>query len=274
MSPTTILDLGPKFSWSSQVNLGPQYEGYIANRLQSTSFSSVDDLLFLFLSSRLMNSTFFGKAFGLGAGSIEAFFNRQEKVNGDYAQMLQTNSTFGIKPFDFDAYQDSGDNPIYVDNNVFGVFYDSETETRDLISPKRLVRLQTPSQIFADYIPTNSQEVPFYYWTLDLEDGVIFGSEDNTWVTNSTTFYSKKYQELDRTNAPYFQPSPNNYEDRKGYIYQKDNNGNYFVRVIPGSNNSNIIQGNPWYFYFGLKKGKTALDRFFSLYVTGEIDND
>jgi hypothetical protein len=65
----------------------------------------------------------------------------------------------------------------------------------------------------------------------------------------------------------------------KGYIYAVDSNGNiapkYTNLTPPAPNSSNsFLVGAPLHFYFGLKKGKTALDRFFSLYVTGEIDND
>jgi hypothetical protein len=47
-------------------------------------------------------------------------------------------------------------------------------------------------------------------------------------------------------------------------------NGQPVGSPTPGSStgkNQAVVVGAPYYFYFGLNNGKTALDRFYKLYV-------
>jgi hypothetical protein len=52
----------------------------------------------------------------------------------------------------------------------------------------------------------------------------------------------------------------------KGYIYSVNSNGTLnadFTSILPNSiDNTSFTVGAPFYFYFGLKKGKSAFDRF------------
>ena len=57
--PTTILDMGPKYFWQSEVNKTPNYFGYQMNKFNSTSWSDDSGLLQLFIISRLINQNFY-----------------------------------------------------------------------------------------------------------------------------------------------------------------------------------------------------------------------
>jgi hypothetical protein len=122
----------------------------------------------------------------------------------------------------------------------------------------------------------------------------LFGSERNDWYTNfieqyvddnpqlliQSSFFRYRYQSLDRLykQSRYYRPSgfgnPNN-GDFKGYIFSINRNPQlpplitpefetaYKPQAQPNVPEARIFQvGAPFFFYFGLKKGKTAWDRF------------
>jgi hypothetical protein len=121
---------------------------------------------------------------------------------------------------------------------------------------------------------TKSQEIPFFKWTNNAWiDGqpTIFGNQLNSWYTygGNSIVESKKYQELDRILKPFFVGNTNLLESSYGYIYQKNLNGTYNKSPY-GTTNDRTLTSAPWYFYFGLKKGKSAMDKFVQAYVTVE----
>jgi len=61
----------------------------------------------------------------------------------------------------------------------------------------------------------------------------------------------------------------NQIQNRKGYIYQTNSLGQYSQSPALGNNNETITSA-PWYFYFGLKKGSSAMDKFTKLYIKSE----
>ena len=127
-----------------------------------------------------------------------------------------------------------------------------------------------------DLIPyNNTQEVPLYRWTLN-DNNTIFGNEfnnwDTSWVSGLSRLPSRKYQSLDTDSniSPYnyFQTStmtstPPNL--KYGFITNIDSSGNPIINGTPLQNK--FIVGAPYHFYFGLKNGKTAVNRFIKLYV-------
>jgi hypothetical protein len=236
---------------------------------------------------------------------IEQFFNSTRggyRIDGDWAQMLSINSEWKVSPFitenlpsdpanniDPNDYIFFGDNyyPATAPSNsedvkpVMGLFFQTTEEGlryRKIESPGIETYSYTPL-IENDFGYPKSQVVPYYKWSIRAGDGPgvnIFGSEDNNWYTDSgyqTGFFYKKYQDLDFvTNEEKYKTST----VQLGYISNVDSTGKPTPNVVGVNHgqpiNSNIkteaiVVGAPYHFYFGLNNGKTALDRFYKLYV-------
>ena len=281
--PTTIMDLGPRNLYIQELVMSDDFDGYVANRLNTTTYGDVSELLNLLIITRLASPTFLSQIAGVG---ILTFFTRTKlMVDGDYAQMISINSELSVAPFQSINYPDrppGQQNPIYynpsgnINDIVFGVFFSSDTQTRDFISPKRTIidpdgLVDQPCTF--SYFSVFTQEVPFYQWNIKGQDtNSIFGSQENEWYSNpinGSAFFSYPYQLLDRTNSSsrYMRTSqrPEN-KYFKGYIYSVYPDGTLnpeFNSIFPNSDNDRLFNtGAPFYFYFGLKKGKSAFDRF------------
>ena len=59
-------------------------------------------------------------------------------------------------------------------------------------------------------------------------------------------------------------------ENAYGYIYQRRFDGTYDITINGTPDNSRTLTSAPWYFYFGLKKGKSAMDKFVQQYLGTE----
>jgi hypothetical protein len=327
MFPTTIMDLGPRDEISKFLSQSSseEYEGYVVNKLPSTSFNEIDDILNLFVISRLANTNFLEQFFGVGGASILNYFTRERGVNAyypapfgynvknknmvdsDYAQLISINSEFGIVPFDVEAYpQDPNttqQETIYFNGDegsgdaVVGIFFSSFTQNRDFISPKRIVYSpQAPldpdiNLCNLNPLPVRDQLVPFYQWAIkdNNETPNIFGTQKGHWYTvgiqpqgGTEFFHSFKYQSMDRLNpqSRFFRTSNTNQTDfYKGYIYSVDNNG--IISAIPSDSSPSqigadnvITAGGPFFFYFGLNRGASAMDRFIQKWVDTETTVD
>jgi hypothetical protein len=289
------MDLGPRNNYLQEIIMSDEYDGYVANRLNSTTYGDVTEILNLFILSRLLNKAFLDKMLVFLMGSnIISYFNARGKVkvDGDYPQLISINSEFGVTPFQASNYPDapsgSGQqNPVYFNSfydseAVIGIFYSSDTKIRDYISPKRsVINSQLPlSDVGCSFnnFPIFSHTVPFYQWNINGDIGKIFGTQNNNWETkpfDSGEFFSYPYQSLDRlnSNSRFFRSTNQTKTDYfKGYIYAVNNTG--LIDEAYGNwvqNTSNkptaITVGGPYFFYFGLKKGKSAFDRFNSKWV-------
>jgi hypothetical protein len=243
-----------------------------------------------------------------GKGIIQ-FFNSTRggyRIDGDWAQMLSINSEWKVLPFITENLPQPNPN-VYIyfgDNNngtttlsgdeikpIMGLFFqvnDDETYYRKIMSPGIETYNFNPL-IEEDFGYPKSQEVPHYRWQVRIPTVYagtpnIFGSEDNNWFTttypvltpnnNSQGFFFKKYQDLDFvTGGEKYRTTTT----QNGFI------SNY-VNGVPQYSSSNVTQGSPstsfldsiivgapYHFYFGLNNGKTAIDRFFKLYVVNEL---
>ena len=344
--PTTMMDLGPRSEYIQELVMSDEYDGYVVNRLDSTTFSHVDEILNLFIVSRFMDNDFLDNL--LGAFNIIAYFknNRSGRlsIDADYSQLISINSELGVAPFQSSNYPDaptvvvagnfvtgiqykilsggttsnptnftliggSGvigttfiatgpgtgtgtalvdpaiQNPIFFDcNNSLGIFFTSDLQIRDYITPKRTIINPTGTTVgnctfnnFSVY----SQIVPLSQWKFEPHKGgraSIFGGESNDW--DYTNIYTSRYQSLDRLDKPsrYFRTkNQDQHNFRKGYIYAVTD-GNSLLTTPQMQNNSIsalrkyweqntpeeelITVGAPFHFYFGLKRGKSSFDRF------------
>lgn len=280
--PTTIMDLGPRDVFTQEVAMDDTFDGYIVNKLEPTTFSDTSDLLNLFILNRLTSSGFLNN---ISSANINTYFSRKNSfIDGDFAQMNAINSEFGVVPFDEEEYVGTSIYSNPNDDSVIGVFFSSITQNRDYITPKRNLYSENGNIVDTrcySSIPVKTQEVPFYQWEMkSSSNNVIFGQDENEWFTegiDGKVFFSYKYQQLDRlkSDSRYFRTNQSSVtKDFKGYIYSIDSSGNYNPNVLSWNRNNpdlnTILTGAPFYFYFGLKRGKTAFDRFGQVWLDFE----
>lgn len=281
--PTTITDMGNRDEFIAEICGNPAFEGkYIGNTFQSTSYNDSSDVLQLGIISRLLNATWLDNLIGTGEASIGQFFSRSgDRIDGDLAQSFSINSEYQINPFITGNYLDP---QIYIGEDgpngtpVFGVFYnlgegEEPYKNRRALSPGINIYNLTPPLLQTIYGYPNTQEVPLYKWQLTPSTS-IFGNELNNWYTTPNTnltsqgFYSKGYQSLDASNDDYFKTplmtdTPPNL--KFGFITNYDGTNTPIPSGSPIINP--FLVGAPNHFYFGLKNGKTALNRFIKIYI-------
>jgi hypothetical protein len=317
--PTTIVDLGPRSQYLQELVFSDAYDGFIMNRFSETSYKDVSEILNYLIVSRLANTTFIQQMLGINGANIMNFFDKRDKnfVDADYSQLLSISSELGVVEFESINYTpiDGRQDPLFFNSPlssdpVIGIFYSSDTQTRDYLSPKRTIinpNLSIGTQCAFNYYDNFSQYVPFYQWQIKQNENSqydsIFGSESNDWYTTRlsnltgltptqnpslpvSSFFYHRYQSLDRLNSlsRYYRPYNTSYsKDYKGYIYNVDyqNIGippnvttstspydfEYEPDYTPANPPNQFLErvftvGAPYHFYFGLKKGKTAWDRF------------
>jgi hypothetical protein len=298
--PTTMMDLGPRSEYIQELVMSDEFDGYVVNQLKGTTYTDVSDILNLFIISRLVNTSYLALLFGTNGASINTFFNKRGKrfVDGDYAQLISITSELGISDFEpenYPARPNPSQDPIYFNNAessdaIIGIFFSSDTQIRDFISPRRTIineNLPITNSCSLSSINVFTQIVPFYQWNIDSNDlntdDSIFGSQKNNWFTDKLdgiSFFQYPYQSLDRINSTsrYFRSNNSlNSINYKGYIYQ-ENNGEYSIDVTTINLNTplgrTITVGAPFHFYFGLKKGKTAWDRFATKWINFNVITD
>jgi len=284
--PTTIMNLGPKESFLWELIFDDKYYGYIIDNMVQSSYKDNSDILNLFIISRFARDRFRRDLLNPATNVYRNFFQREGpdslnsagRIDGDYAQAIATHTQFGVVFFDVGNYVTSGsDSEVYISNDPepkIGIFFRTEDEYlnfRSLISNREMVFSNNKSR----KLGSKTQIVPFYRWKILNGNDFIFGNDLNNWNTDFSFDSSKSgiiqkgYQDLGFGDASTEHYLPNlGSKDREnlfGYIYSKDNNGNFILQDV--SENNPMVFGAPWYFYFGLFKGRTAIDKFFIKYV-------
>ena len=104
----------------SSIAYNDDYDGYVIQKLPSTTFNDVTDLLNVFILSRLVNLSFIQLLIPISDDpneggddpSVQAFFQNRRwdetggagnlvgnLIDGDYAQMVSINSEYGVFPY-------------------------------------------------------------------------------------------------------------------------------------------------------------------------------
>lgn len=290
MYPTTIVNYGPKNQFLEDIILNGNYDGYNMNKLPFTSYAPTGDLVNFFSVVRIAGNVNWGN--GISENLISNLFSRpQERVDADFAQMASINSELGIIKFDADFYSTGGVNPpaIVVDgmtgsssssfNNMMGVFFEQnipeDIQIRDYVSPARTIYQNIITSAFTySPNPVKSQIVPFYRWRIESNTPQnIFGTVLNNWATGNglntlpDDIVVKRYQQLDRISDPYFQaPNINDDYGHRGYIYALEPD-NITYQFTGFSTVNPILVGAPSHHYYGLRRGRTAMNRFYTKYI-------
>lgn len=281
--PTTIMDLGPKTPLLQYVSLSPYFQGYIIDKLKSTSYQDNSQLVNLFAISRLASSSALAQFLNAGDASVDKLFSREgDLVDGDHAQMLSINSEIGTLAFLEGNYPNEN---IVVGGSQYnislvgpparyGVFYDSDIILKRYINNGYLTYTPSPQGPAGYFGYPETQEVPNHRWYL-FNDGLFGngrGPNDTASPDTPNEWYTKIIQSTYYQNDDFY-TNPTTYVKTDegggvGYIYNVDSNGNLLDTPPTSLDGSQTYKvGSPFYFYFGLKRGKTALNRFFTKYI-------
>jgi hypothetical protein len=283
--PTTIIDLGYKDSFYSEITLDPATNAYIMDTLKPTSYGDTSDLVNFFVISRIIDENFLQQLLSIGNNSLGQLFTRKgTRVDGDLAQLMSINSEEGVIKFspEFYGFSQTGATPVNIygtpSKPTIGVFFSSTTsdlQFKDFITPGRIDFRSSPTATATPFtFGIKSQEVPFYRWEVQ-NTNQIFGTEKNTWATSSSGIVQKNYQSLDRIAGDYFKASGIvNDQNMRGYIFNVTGDtelvaGTYYTPQGPVISNKNIV-GAPFHFYFGTVVGATALEKFKTKYSIDE----
>ena len=286
--PTTILNLGMKDSFYSEITFDPSTNGYVLPNINPTSYGDTSDLVNLFVISRITDETFLKQILAIGDNSLNQLFSRdgsQRRIDGDLAQMMSINCEIGninFSPEYYDIIPGQTNQPTTIlgspSNPAIAVWFSSTTQdlqTKDYLTPGRINFRGSNNVGYYPYpYGIKSQVVPFYQWQLN-NTSTIFGNQYNTWATaKSDLVQNTRYQSMDRfnTSTPYFlgSNSMSNDLNARGYIFNVNGtvgNGQYSTT---GAINKKFVVGAPFQFYFGTIKGETALDKFKTKYSLDE----
>jgi hypothetical protein len=301
-TPTTILNMGPREAFLKEISLNNNFDGYNMVKMPQTTYKDLSEMINFFSIIRLTDSKgFLNKMFG---NQITRLFSRSgRKVDADFAQSSAINSQIGVIPFDADFYTTSGTSfgTTAVDFSVvaakfngtvpgaagggfsdmimMGIYFSSSTEDmqiRDYITPGRVIRYNTGLNKFVyDYTPIKSQVVPNYRWKINAGD-TIFGSQTNEWETSISGITALPFQKMERFNDDFPKGATGSYDgsdayNARGYLFSVSGlnatGGNAIFQLTPATTPNPALGGAPWYFYFGVKKGATAINKFYTTYI-------
>jgi len=260
------------------------------NKQQGTTGLSLFDSqsINMFFNNRVVSNT---------TGTFQRLFDG--RITGDVAQAYSINSEYGIVPFFDGNYPSSAQQLIPELTNInflgftipiparttIGIFYGANTVNRRLLTDGEITIGPITNGIQNKFGYSNTQEVSGYPWIIkyDAFTASLWGRTTNNWYTvansNTGTFPKREYQgdNFNTSPSPYVNPAGG---FGTGYIYNRINGVPAPIFNTAGQTN-NIIGydsegyldygfkvGAPFHFYFGLKKGKTAMDRFIKDYLT------
>jgi hypothetical protein len=265
--PTTIIDLGPKSMYIKEICVDPELDVNcsVSKSIGNTTYQDINDLMEYVIASKEVKEQ--------GKLQVKDLFDRRGggKIDGDIAQLLNFNSQLGLYGYndedDESPYWSStqtlfdGFGPVGVDY----VFSEDDEDTEVIEKDGTLLRLCINA---AGNLTETAQDVPYYKWD-KLGDG--FGSnggdsEKQEWDLGN--IHSTKYQGgwdyvgLMEPRPPSVPAGGDPTENINGHYYDGSilppirdcDDNNYADTKIP--------IGGPFFFYFGLRTGKTSWNKF------------
>jgi hypothetical protein len=284
--PTTLVNMGMKDIFYSEITFDPTTKGYIIPNINPTSYGDTSDLVNLFVVSRITDENFLEQLIPLGDNGINQLFSRPElRIDGDLAQLMSINSEIGninFSPEYYDVVIGATNQPTQIlgtaENPTIAVWFSSTTEdlqTKDYLTPGRINFRGTDDIGYYPYpYGIKSQVVPFYQWKLN-NTKLIFGDQFNSWATSQSDIVQNvRYQSLDRyaSDTPYFYSdnSESNDLNARGYIFNVNGTVGDGTYKSTGALKQKFVVGAPFQFYFGTIVGETALDKFKTKYSVDE----
>jgi hypothetical protein len=284
--PTTVINLGMKDYFYSEITFDSSTRGYILPNINPTSYGDTSDLINLFVISRITDENFLQQLIPAGDNSINQLFSRPERrIDGDLAQLMSINSEIGninFSPEYYDIESGETNQPTQIlgtaKDPTIAVWFSSTTEdlqTKDYLAPGRINFRGTDDIGYYPYpYGIKSQVVPFYQWNLK-NTNLIFGNQYNDWATASSDIVQNvRYQSLDRyaSDTPYFYSdnSESNDLNARGYIFNVNGTVGDGTYKSTGALKQKFVVGAPFQFYFGTIVGETALDKFKTKYSVDE----
>ena len=267
--PTTIMDLGPRNMFIKEICVDPELDVNcsVSKSIGNTSYQDINDLMEWVIASKEVKEQ--------GKLQVQDLFDKRSGggMDGDIVQLLNFNSQLGIYGYD-DEDQNSPYFPVggveYFDGagplSMNFVFSEDDEDTAIIEKDGTLLRLCINS---AGNLTETAQEVPFYKWD---KRGDGFGGVGTNYTESQTwdrfDIHRTKYQGgWDYVGL--MEPRPSGIPaggDPTDFI-----NGHYYdgtilppIRECDDDNyaDTKIPIGGPFFFYFGLRTGKTAWNKF------------
>lgn len=271
--PTTVVDLGPRNTWLKEVCIDPELDPNcsITRSVGSTSYKGVDDLMEYIIQSKEIKER--------GALDVEDLFDRRSsgKIDGDVAQLMNFNTQTGIYPFEYeeedspytDLYSTTFDSKGPIGLNF--VYSEDDPDTPELEQAGELVRacLNEPGKL-----GDTSQRVPYFMWDTR---GHGFGEESGNGENQDyydDKIYNQRIQQFKANLNTDLNTDPSDDDYFKPYLLppirdcievngtKLKANDNYKEYTVDGQRRHIMEIGVPFHYQLGLRKGKTAYDKF------------
>jgi hypothetical protein len=264
--PTTIMDLGPRNMFIKEICVDPELDVNcsVSKSIGSTSYQDIDNLMEYIIASKEVKEQ--------GRLEVSELFDRRGSgmIDGDIAQLLNFNSQLGIFGYDNEdsesPYTSTGQTifdgigPVGIDF----VFSQDDADTEIVEKDGTLLRICINS---AGNLTETAQEIPYYRWNKRGDGFGTNGTDSEKQDWDRTTIYSTKYQggwsftglmESDPYNGAGGDPTDNiNSHYYDGSLLPP-------IRECADDNYAatNIPIGGPFFFYFGLRTGKSSWNKF------------
>lgn len=265
--PTTIMDLGPRNMFIKEICVDPELDVNcsVSKSIGSTSYQDINDLMEYIISSKEVKEQ--------GRLQVKDLFDRRGggAIDGDIAQLLNMNSQMGYYGYDDEdpdsPYATTGQT-VYDGIGPVGIdftFSEDDEDTEIVEKDGTLLRLCINA---AGNLTETAQEVPYYRWDRKSTSG--FGPDSGTSETQNwdrTTIHTTKYQGgWDFNGLMVADP----YNGAGGEPTDNINSHYYDGSILPpirdcADNNyssQEIPLGGPFFFYFGLRTGKSSWNKF------------